>query len=198
MQLLRKITTATVAALCSQLNHPFTATLETGENKKLLFTVAGIARDTKAGESSFGPWMALRGEFGVVVPGLNEQIRSPQVFFPEPYSGMLIAAVQEIQSKGEKANVQFAASVYATRDPKKLPKLVDGKTVELPVNYVYHVEPIIKPQESDTLSMLMEEAIKQLPASVDVERKTAPEHKAEPAAKPAVQGVPKVATAGKK
>lgn len=128
--------------------------LEKGEKSRSLYTIGGVASSYKVGESSFGSFTEFRGEF-VARPaeGNQEQVKGMKAYIPEPFQTVLteaidaqLAQVDESGNVRRRASVEFVIEVGIEEDEKSQ------------TGYVYVVEPIIQPQQSDALGNLMEKA----------------------------------------
>lgn len=121
------------------------------EKATVLFTVYGIANGVRKGETNFGPWVALTGNFEAVRKSDGKVFRSSNVFLPEPMHGMLVAAV----SADDTRNVQFACNVILK--PR----------ADLAIGYEYIAEPVVESGENDPLAALRSSVKALLPAPSD-------------------------------
>lgn len=121
--------------------------------------VVGVARGTKTGESTFGPWECLMGDF-VFVPAVGDNAgikhRSGQLFLPDVALD-LVAPIASNLERG--AQVELAFEITAEND-------ADSAT-----GYVYGCRFLVEPDaNSDPLAQLMARA---LPAPIEtVDEKT--------------------------
>jgi len=81
------------------------------EKATALYTVIGIANGIKTGNSTYGEWLALTGQFEAVNLETGEAYVSPQVFLPEPLQGLIAAKVRTPDENGKMPSVQFAVEV---------------------------------------------------------------------------------------
>lgn len=118
--------------------------------------VVGIVRGTKVGESQFGLWTALTGDF-VFVPSIGDkagmQFRSGVLFVPDVVLD-LVVPIAEGLGKGEAAEIAFSLS--ARRDDTAS------------VGYAYTAAFLREPQNNDPLTALVQLA---LPAPAEPEKK---------------------------
>ena len=142
MKIARKISTKTLGFTMATLKE-ILDNLKDGESA-MLYSVAGIARDTQQGESQYGPWLAFKGEFVAKLAGKDETIRSPKAFFPSPFDGMLENAISAAQEDGTKRPVEFGVQVFIKKDNS------------VQAGYTYVVQPVVKVKEADALNSLLE------------------------------------------
>lgn len=109
--------------------------------------VVGVARGTKIGESTFGPWKALMGDF-VFVPSVGDnkdkRYRSGQLFVPDVVLD-LVAPIAENLDKG--GAVEMAFAITAKND-------ADSAT-----GYVYGCSFLVEPTDNDPLANLLQKAL---------------------------------------
>ncbi len=112
--------------------------LNEGEEKRDLYQVAGVASGFKSGESDFGMWEALTGNFAAQNMETGEQFRSGVLYLPavalDPVIGQLNAGAQAVE-------FAFIIGVVA-----------DDSTA---VGYTYVATPLVEPDENDPLEQLM-------------------------------------------
>jgi len=140
--LVRKISAKSV---CGKVEKPKKATP--------LFTVIGIASKTKSGQSDFGPWTSLLGQFEATNIDTGELFIAPACFLPEPLNSMIAASLEETDDEGKQVNrsVQFAVEV-------------GYKPNETAIGYEYTTKEIVESDQADPLAALRAEAKKGLPA----------------------------------
>lgn len=126
MKLLKKITTK---ALCGKIKAP-----AEGAGTVWLYTVYGIAHGVKTGESTYGLWEAVTGQFEAVTED-GEAFASPVCFLPEPMQGVISAGVRNGDA------VEFSVRIGVEES--------DTQT-----GYEYVCAPKVEPAESDTLENL--------------------------------------------
>lgn len=148
MNIARKISTATLG-----FNKTGMAALLEGAKKGdkyapvHLYNIAGKVHRVQQGESTYGPWVAFRGDIMAVLvaaPSTGElkpgdSVRSSKVFLPEPFSGMLESAISD---KGSDA-AEFAVEVWI-------------KQSDTATGYEYDVKPVVKIREADEIGHLLE------------------------------------------
>lgn len=105
-----------------------------------LFKVAGIAREMKKGESTFGEYTGFKGDFQAVTPE-GEKFRSGECYLPNAAT-----AIVENGLLAETGDVQFCfdIGIQVITDDKGNP------------DYVYTVGIDQEPQESDPVAALLE------------------------------------------
>lgn len=127
----------------------------TAENPRIeLGRMAGIARGTKTGESQFGPWTALTGDF-MFIPstGANKdkRFRSGVCFLPD----VALELVLPVLASGDIAGVEVAFAIIAVKD-------ADSTT-----GYVYSAEFLTEPAANDPLTDLVAKALPAPEASTE-------------------------------
>ena len=107
-----------------------------GENVDL-FEVVGIASGSKTGESDYGPWASLTGNFAAVNLRTGEKFRSGVAFLPDvaldPIMGQLGAAAQAVEF-GWIIGIKDSSSVQC--------------------GYEYYARPLVPASENDPLERL--------------------------------------------
>ncbi len=111
-----------------------------------LYTVFGVATGVRSGNTQYGDWDALMGNFEAVRTHDGEQFASSCVILPEPMNGMI---VQQLNS-GKADAVEFAVMVGL--------KPSDGSRPG-GCGYEFTVMPLVEPTETDTLSGLRAKAL---------------------------------------
>lgn len=150
-QLLKKMAPRTVVQALGLL--AIKAPEAEGE-RRLLYTVVGIAQAYKTGDSSFGPYVAFRGQFRATNPDSKDFIMSGTCFLPQPAQDLIQSALDGMEAD-EKKGVQFAFDIGIIRAEKSATK------------YEYTVENLIEPEpQSDPLTLLSQQlpTDRQLPA----------------------------------
>lgn len=112
-----------------------------GGGKLAVLRVVGMALGVKQGESDYGAWTALIGDFGVTNLIDGEQFRGATLFLPDV---ALLPIQVQLQKPGAQA-VQFALDVYACEDETSS------------VGYSYTVDHLVK-TEDDMVAKLMKAA----------------------------------------
>lgn len=111
--------------------------LNEGEKTRDLYQVVGIASGRKTGESDFGPWCSLTGNFAAVNLSTGEQFRSGVLFLPDvaldPVLGQMDAGA---------TSVEFGFTISILEDD-------DSAT-----GYVYTATPLMAPDQNDPLEAL--------------------------------------------
>lgn len=112
-----------------------------------IFSLIGFASGIESGESSFGPWEALVGEFLAVRTADGEEFKAGKAFPP----ATLIELVKPFLMDAENPRVQVAF-------------IIGKKKSSSPVGYDYTVESMMPPEKDDPLMALKEATQKSLPA----------------------------------
>lgn len=113
-----------------------------------LFTIYGTASDVRSGESNFGGWTALIGNFEAIPTDNSDVYQGGQAFLPEPLNSMIASKLREVDAE----SVDFAVKVFL----KERGDLARG--------YEYIGEPIQDPSASDPLEKMRKMAQAALPA----------------------------------
>ena len=114
-----------------------------------LARIVGIARGTKTGESQYGPWTALTGEFiaeALVGPKVGQRFRSGTLFLPDVALDLVTPVLAGLE-KGAGMEIGFTVGI------------INDETSQNAYNYT--AEFLAEPAENDPLSNL---AAKLLPA----------------------------------
>lgn len=106
-----------------------------------LFTVVGIANGTRTGNSAYGDWIALTGQFEATNMETGEAFAAPQVFLPEPLQGMIAAQVRTPDKDGNTPSVQFGVEVGV-------------KPADNSFGFEYTVKEIVNVEQNDPLADL--------------------------------------------
>ncbi|MES9901016.1 MAG: hypothetical protein ABW148_18620 [Sedimenticola sp.] len=155
--------------------------LNEDEEKRDLYQIVGVASGKKTGESDFGIWCSLSGNFAAVNLITGEQFRSGVVFLPDvaldPILGQLDAGATAVE-------FGFTITIIADEDSA--------------TGYVYIATPLMEPDENDPLEALtakfsptehlLEDKSDEKPeekqdAKPDAKQKPAPKPKGKPSAK---------------
>ena len=153
------------------------ATMAIDETKDL-FSLFGTIKGTKTGESTYGPWIAMVGEFEAIRHTDGETLRAPVCHIQDPLETYVKMALANNvnEETGEMAPVEFAVKVALRRSKPKDEN--EG------VKYEYVLSPLIEPKESDTLAALRNSIIGSLPApETPSEEEPAPSDAPKPKAK---------------
>lgn len=119
-----------------------------------LAKVIGIASGIQSGESNYGTWRALVGQFiaeaySVENPGSVVRFRTGKAFLPDVALDLIAPAVMNA-GKGEQ--IQFAFDIGVQKDDSSA------------TGYVYVAKSLIEPEENDPLEMLSAKALGNAPA----------------------------------
>lgn len=115
--------------ICGKINKP--------EGKTPLLQVFGIATGTKTGESTYGPWVALTGQFRAVNLETGELFQSGVCFLPRMGTDLVTPLLKTDGVNG----LEFALNIGVVPS--------DTNT-----GYEYYVEPVLQAGESDPLEAL--------------------------------------------
>jgi len=124
------------------------------EKATALFTVIGICNGLKTGQSTYGDWMALTGQFEAMNLETGEASVAPQVFLPEPLNGLIAAKVRTPDENGQPVSIRFAVEVGV-------------KPAKTATGYEYTVRELVDSTDNDPLADLR----KALPAPPKVDKK---------------------------
>lgn len=102
----------------------------------------GTAVSIKTGQSNFGEWRGLMGQFRAIHPETGEQFDAPQLFLPEV--ALIPIEVALANSRG----VEFAIKVVARYTGDDENRKPGGAP------YEYSWEPLIEASEDDALSRI--------------------------------------------
>ena len=128
MKLLKKISTKTVLGDVSKL-------VKGGEIDKPTnaLRIMGTATGIASGESNFGEWKALVGQFAAINLLTGEESRSGKAFVPDTVTDIVETALNKLKADGEEnASVEFAIDVEIVPNP------------DLAVGYEYNAIPHIQ------------------------------------------------------
>ncbi len=103
-----------------------------------LYDIYGVATKTKSGESTYGTWTALVGNFEAIVTETGALVSSSVCFLPEPVHSMIIDALGD-----NKSPVEFAVHVM----------IIPNSSA---IGYEYIGEPLTEAKPSSQLAMLRE------------------------------------------
>lgn len=137
-----------------------------------LFTLIGKASNLRDGESTFGPWTALLGEFEAMrtFDGSNKRVVSSQCFIPGPAGDLLIAAVRKfVQEEIPVTPEQFkktGKTYKVTGEIVEMALIIGAKVSDREggAPYEFTVKPIVPVQRVDSLGALRDRMLKMLPA----------------------------------
>lgn len=145
---------------------------------KDLFTIIGRANNIRVGESAFGPWESLRGEFEATNMETGETFISAECFVPGAAGELLVNQVRgfiikEIPVTDEQYK-KGGKTFEVTGDTVEMALIVAIKesTRSGGAPYEFIVRPIVSVQRADSLQALRERAtrfVKALPAPKKVE-----------------------------
>lgn len=103
--------------------------------------VYGTASSVKSGESAYGPWYGLVGEFTAVNASTGEEYHSAVAILPEIAQELVIAAL-----KDSTAGVDIAFTILA------IPHRPEGKVKGL--GFKYGAKPLMQPKISESMQRL--------------------------------------------
>lgn len=134
-----------------------------------LYTIIGRAHNLRDGESQFGPWTSLRGEFEAVRLSDGETFISAECFVPGPAGDLLVQQVrkfitEEIPVSEEQAK-KAGRTYKTTGEYVEMALVVSTKasTRDAGQPYEFVVRPIVPVQKADALAALRERMMKTLP-----------------------------------
>ena len=123
-----------------------------------LASVVGIARGTKTGQSTYGEWTALTGDFvatAMVGEKKGQRFRTGQLFLPDVVLNMITAAIDG------KSGVEFAFNIGITAAD------TEGERPSA-TGYEYTADFLTEPAENDPLAGLV--AALPAPEATDAEK----------------------------
>lgn len=134
-----------------------------------LYTVIGRAHNLRDGESAYGPWTSLRGEFEAVRLSDGETFISAECFIPGPAGDLLVQQVrkfitEEIPVTPEQAK-KSGRTYKVTGEYVEMALVISTKasTRDAGQPYEFVVRPIVPVQKADALAALRERMLKTLP-----------------------------------
>lgn len=137
-----------------------------------LYTLIGRAHNLRDGESDFGPWTALVGEFeGTrIYDGSHARFLATESFIPGPAGDLLIQQMRKLV--GEEIAVtseefkKHGKTYKPTGEFVELAVIVGVKLAEREggAPYEYTVRPVVPVQKSDSLASLRQKMLVALPA----------------------------------
>lgn len=119
-KMLKKITVKEVCGV------PLLKDIPEGEVLPLM-RVAGFARGVKGGESTYGEWAALVGEFAATNLKTGEVVFSPTCIIPSTMGELLVQRTEGALREDATSQVQFKVEIgvqISTRDPNKYEYIV--------------------------------------------------------------------------
>ena len=116
-------------------------TVTAPEKATPLYTVMGIANGIKSGQSTYGEWIALTGQFEAMNLETGESVAAPQCFLPDPLQGMIVAKIRTPDDNGVTPSVRFAVEIGI-------------KPAKSTLGYEYTVRELVDAQENDPLADL--------------------------------------------
>lgn len=108
-----------------------------------IMRVAGFAQGIKTGESNYGEWKAIMGEFAATNLKTGEIFTSPVAIIPSAMGEMIFQQVQASLMEDASSRVKFAVEIgvmVSKRDPNK---------------YEYTVQPIVDPEAGNPAVKLL-------------------------------------------
>lgn len=115
--------------ICGKLKAP--------TEKTMLMQVYGIATGTKTGESNYGPWHALTGQFRAVHLESGELYQSGVCFLPKMGTDLIVPLMAKDGTEG----LEFALNIGIV-------------PADNAFGYEYYVEPVLEAKENDPLEAL--------------------------------------------
>ncbi len=111
---------------------------------KPLYRLAGVVTGYESGESGFGPWECLTGEFAAVVVATGEIFAGNKAFVPSGQGDGIVAAAAHALRNDAKAKIKFAVDIAARQ-------VMRGTEL----GYEYNVIPLVKINvKNEALDML--------------------------------------------
>lgn len=113
--------------------------------------VMGVARGTQEGSSTFGPYVALLGDFAAVNMETGEEFRAGKAFMPNTAVSLIAGALA-----GSPDGVEFAFDFGV-------------KKADNAIGYEYTVKSVIAAKESDQMANLKALVAKEAPLAIGTE-----------------------------
>lgn len=117
------------------------------EAKTPLYQVFGIATGIKTGESNFGPWTALTGQFRAVKLDDGQTFQSGVCYLPKMGTDLITPMLNKEGVDG----LEFALNIGVVPSENQ-------------IGYEYYVEPVLEAKENDPLEALQKKVQAALPA----------------------------------
>lgn len=121
--------------------------IENVTEKKILMQVFGVATGVKTGDSNYGPWEALTGQFRAINLETGQIYQSGICFLPQVALNLITHRVKEDSVNG----VEFAFNIGVVPADNK-------------AGYEYSCEPLIEASENDPLEVLQKKMSNLLPS----------------------------------
>lgn len=127
-----------------------------------LYTLIGRAGNIREGESGFGPWVSLKGQFEAtrIFDGSNKPFISAECFIPGPAGDLLVAEVRKFVTEAVEVTAeQFKKSgrtYRTTGEFVEMALIIGAKIAERAggAGYEFTVRPVIAVQTADPLAAL--------------------------------------------
>lgn len=147
-----------------------------------LYTVIGRANNIREGESQYGPWVSLRGEFEAVRISDGKRFYSAECFVPGPAGdllvnqvrGFIVEAIPVTEEQRKKAGQTYRVTGEFVEMALIVSTVASKRDGGAP--YEYTVRPVVPVQKADALAALrakMLKALPMLPAPKQVEKPAA-------------------------
>lgn len=127
-----------------------------------LYTVFGVVRDSKTGESQYGTWLAFLGSFEAVRLSDHERFQSDTLHLQNPAEGLLLTQFGGMRKEDATATLGFAFEI-GVKPSSKWMETGQGNS------YEYTVKTVFQSQQHDPLEALRRTVLKALPAPRPVE-----------------------------
>ncbi len=132
MQIIKKVSASTVVGSTKELRK----LAESGKGKSVdIMRVVGVAIGVKSGMSSYGEWVALRGNFSATNIETGEEFRGSTLYVPDEITDMIAAQLSAATS------VEFGV-------------MIGVKESDLIIGYEYVVTPLMDTGESDPIAAI--------------------------------------------
>lgn len=128
------------------------------EKETKLFTIFGLVKGVRKGESTYGPWSMLTGTFEAVRDGVRYV--STECAIPQPLHDMIAAAVREEGA----SDAQFAVDVYVVPRP------------DTAIGYEYIAQSVVDLTSADPLQALRSTVAEKLKLSAPATEQPSEQH----------------------
>ena len=139
-----------------------------------LYTLIGRANNIREGESAFGPWTELRGEFEATniaadSPAYGQKFISTACFVPGPAGDLLVQQVRSFVTEPiavtEEQFKKTGRTYRVTGEYVEMALIIGAKKAERPggAPYEFTVRPVVAVQKADSLASMRAKITAYLP-----------------------------------
>lgn len=127
-------------------------------NPKALYSIFGVARDTKSGNSNYGEWTSFLGTFEAVRRSDGKRFVSSVAFLQDPAEGLLMQQLAQVKRDDANGTVGFAFHIGIKISDRWL-------TTQQGSQYEYTIESIFNVTRHDPLADMRNQLAGQLPTA---------------------------------